>query len=633
MSLGAIYPGRVSNSLMVGRLQANLQAAQVNLSKLQDQLSSGQRLSVPSDDPAAASRTLSLQRILAAKDQFKTNIQTDRSFLSTSESSLSSVGDALVQARQLLTAGIGNSTTTAGKQALATQAASLVQQVLSAANSQFRGRYLFSGSDGSQAPFTLRADGSVQYNGDAGSLPTQIDAGQYLSANVDGQTALSALSPTFGSDINPALTLNSKLSDLYGGSGVAPQQIVVTLSSSGTPQTIDLSSARTMGDIKTQIENVLGTSNVTVSINAAKNGLSITPATGTVTVADTSSGNTAARLGIVGTGAAITGGDLEPRMSLLTNLADLNGGTGIGATSGTGLRITNGGTTQVVDLTGLVTVEDLLNKLRSADLGLSVGINEQGNGLAIASRLSGSDFSIGENGGTNATLLGIRTFTTSTPLSSLNGGTGVPVDGGLKLNITRHDGTVVDVDLAGSHNVQDVLTKINGAAAGLTATLNSVGNGITLTDTSVGTTALSVESNQISDALGMAGSQSNTSLPLVGTEPNPQESPGALNLLIRLQKALQSGDDAELQRISPMFEKELARVTQVRGELGSRLKLLDDVEGRLEDEKLQVQSDISDNFDTDVATAITQLVAQQTALQATLQAAASSFQYSLVNFM
>ena len=49
---------------------ANLQAAQINLSKLQDQLSSGQRLTVMSDDPSAASRTLALQRILAAKDQF-----------------------------------------------------------------------------------------------------------------------------------------------------------------------------------------------------------------------------------------------------------------------------------------------------------------------------------------------------------------------------------------------------------------------------------------------------------------------------------------------------------------------------------------------------------------------------------
>ena len=633
MSLGSIYPGRVSNSMMISRLQANLQAANQNLSRLQDQLSSGQRLTIPSDDPAAASRTLTLQRILAAKDQFKSNIQTNQSFLASSESKLSSVGDALVQARQILNAGIGNATDSAGKQALAIQAGTLVQQVLSAANSQFRGRYLFAGTDTGQAPFSLRADGSLQYNGSTSNILSQIDAGQFVAASVDGQSALGALSPAFGSDINPAATLSTNLSDLNGGAGVLPQQVVITLSSVGTPQTVDLFGARTLGDVKTQIENALGAANVTVSINAAKDGLQITPATGTVTVADTSSGNTAAQLGIVGNGATITGGDLEPRITQQTKLADLNGGTGIGSTSGTGLVITNGGTSQTVNLSGAVTVEDLLNKLRAPALGLSVGVNQAGNGLAIASRVSGATFSIGENGGNNATLLGIRTFTASTSLSDLNSGRGVPVDSGGTLNITRHDGTTVNVDLAGSKNVQDVLDKINAAASGLTATLNSVGNGFTLTDSSVGTTALSVESNAISQPLGLAGSQSNASLPLVGTEPNPQESPGALNILIRLQKALQQGDNAELQRLSPMLEKELTQVTQARGDLGARMKLLDDVGGRLDDEKLQVQSDISDNFDTDVTATVTQLVAQQTALQATLQAAASSFQYSLVNFM
>lgn len=633
MSLGAIYPGRVPNSLMTERLRSNIQKAQQSLSKLQDQLSSQQRFQIASDDPAAASRTLYLQKLLASKDQFKTNIQTNRSFLSMSDSNLSTVSDALNQARQLVSAGVGDSATAQERQGLASQAAALVKQVLNSANSMFRGRYLFSGSNNDIAPFSLRSDGSIQYNGDQSSIQSRIDAGELLANNVDGQTALNALSPEFGSDINPALTLGTKLSDLFGGQGVSLQEIVVTLSSVGTPQTVDLSTAQTVGDLKTLIENTLGAANVTVSINAGQNGIQIVPATGTVTVADSAGGDSAVQLNIVGSGASVVGGDLQPRVTLQTRLADLNGGTGIGSTAGTGLLINNGDISQVVDLNGAVTVEDLLNRLKDPKLGLSVGINESGNGLAIASRLSGANFSIGENGGSNATLLGIRTFTANTQLSGFNLGRGVPVDGGLTLDITRHDGSVVNVDLAGSKTVQDVLTKINASASGLTATLNAVGNGITLTDTSVGTTALSVSANEISDALGMTGSQSNTALPLVGTEPNPQESGGVFNLLLRLQTALQKGDNAELQRLSPMLDKEIGRVTQVRGEVGTRLKLLDDVEGRLSDESIQVQADISENFDTDMTTVVTQLVAQQTALEATLKAAASSFQYTLLNYI
>ena len=44
----------------------------------------------------------------------------------------------------------------------------------------------------------------------------------------------------------------------------------------------------------------------------------------------------------------------------------------------------------------------------------------------MRSRLSGADFTIGENGGTTATQLGIRSYNGSTELSAFNRGVGVP---------------------------------------------------------------------------------------------------------------------------------------------------------------------------------------------------------------
>src|SRR5690606_3396576 len=139
-----------------------------------------------------------------------------------------------------------------------------------------------------------------------------------------------------------------------------------------------------------------------------------------------------------------------PALTLQTQLADFNGGAGIGPTAGNGLLITSGKQTVAVDISGAVTVEDLFNMLRAANLDLELGISESGDALSIASRLSGGTFAIGENNGTNAEGLGIRTFGASTPLSQLNFGTGVPVNAGTPLSITRRDGTVVDVDLSGT---------------------------------------------------------------------------------------------------------------------------------------------------------------------------------------
>jgi flagellar hook-associated protein 3 FlgL len=288
-----------------------------------------------------------------------------------------------------------------------------------------------------------------------------------------------------------------------------------------------------------------------------------------------------------------------------------------------------------VDISSAVTVEDLLNLLRDPSLSLSVGINAAGNGLAVASRLSGADFSIGENNGQNATLLGIRTLTGNTLLSTLNYGQGVPVNGGQTLNITRRDGTTVNVDLGGSITLQDVINKIDAVDPGnLVASLNTVGNGISLADNS-GTGPLSVDNNALGTALGLAGSEpgNNPAIPLVGKDPNPQESGGILDLLVRLQNALQNNDDATLTRLQPLIDKEANRLSTVRGELGSRMQTLQNVDSSLKNVTLQTQQSLSNAKDADLATVLSELVAQQTAFEATLRAAAQTMQLSLAQFL
>ena len=72
-----------------------------------------------------------------------------------------------------------------------------------------------------------------------------------------------------------------------------------------------------------------------------------------------------------------------------------------------------------------MTIEDLLNAINGSGADVLASINAAGTGIDVRSRLSGAEFSIGENGGTTATQLGIRTLTESTALAALNHGAGV----------------------------------------------------------------------------------------------------------------------------------------------------------------------------------------------------------------
>lgn len=635
MSLGPILSGRIPNGMIGTRLNANIQEQTRILAQLQEQLSSGVRFQIPSENPAAAIRTLTLQKTLEQQSQSKVNIQTDQSLLAASDAGLSTISDALNQAKALIVSGIGDSSTTSEREAMALEAGSLLKQVTNAGNTEFRGRFLFAGTQNSSPPFSIQ-DAFVRYGGDQRSINSYADRNVLIANNIDGHAALGVLTEPVGSDINPALTLEAKIADLANGQGGSLGQLTITLDNTPQTATIDLSTAKTLQDVKAILEDAFAGQPTTlaVAINATEDGLELTPSAGNVEVAEVPGGLTAANLGIAsGAVAQIVGGDLDPTISLLTNLADLNGGTGIGVTAGNGLLISNGLKTQVVDISTAVTVEDLFNILELADLDLSLGLNESRNGLAISSRLSGAEFSIGENGGQNAENLGIRTYLSTNLLEDFNFGEGVPVDDGVPLVIERRDGTTTNIDLAGAKTVQDVLDAIN-AEANLTATINIVGNGISIDDTSTGGNPLFIDNTPISEALGIAGTEATgPGMPLVGVDTNQREVKGSMTIMAKLQTALLNSDNRELERLNKMLDAELTRINLVRGDVGGRLKVLDEVENRLADQSVQLQESLSKEYEVDVAEVITQIAQMQFNVQAAYQVSASTLQLNLFSYL
>lgn len=130
-----------------------------------------------------------------------------------------------------------------------------------------------------------------------------------------------------------------------------------------------------------------------------------------------------------------------------SSVAITAGGSGEVLDKQSGIRITNGGVTYTVDLSTAATIEDVLNRINGVGAGVLAEINANGTGINVRSRLSGADFSIGENGGTSATQLGIRSLTSSTTLSELNHGQGVVKAATADFRITRSDGVQIDVNL------------------------------------------------------------------------------------------------------------------------------------------------------------------------------------------
>ncbi|MEO7403526.1 MAG: flagellin, partial [Burkholderiales bacterium] len=332
------------------------------------------------------------------------------------------------------------------------------------------------------------------------------------------------------------------------------------------------------------------------------------------------------------------------------------GGTGDVLDKAAGLILTNGGKTVTLDTSSAESVEDLLNLINGLDLGLAAEINAARDGINLRSRLSGTDLTIGENGGQLATQLGIRTYTGESKLADFNRGIGVPTATDPTKNdllITARDGTQLSINLSTAKTVQDVISLINGNAANNTgstaviAQLAATGNGIELVDQSTTTTGSfsvqMVEGSQAAQYLGFVpDGQTQTSTSTLDADGNyviqsedrhTIESDSVFNTLIRLKQALEQNDTGEISRSIDRLDTDISRVTFARGEIGSRMQSLEVIGDNLKDENVQLKSALSDDIDVDLVEAISNMTARQYSLQASLQTAASLMQLSLLNFI
>ncbi|HEY5315380.1 MAG TPA: hypothetical protein VIK18_22810, partial [Pirellulales bacterium] len=220
-----------------------------------------------------------------------------------------------------------------------------------------------------------------------------------------------------------------------------------------------------------------------------------------------------------------------------------SGGSGVNLDQTSGLQVTNGGHTYTIDISSDKTVQDLINTLNSSGAGLQAQINPGATGIEVSSALSGSQLMIGENGGSTATELGIRSLSLSTPLASLNNGQGVSSTTSPALVIQRTDGVSIPVDLTGAETVGDVINAINNNPTNLAsgvpvvASLATNGNGIQLTDDDPsGTQTLTVSGGTNADVgqqLGLIPASANTATAPAATQPAVSVSfPGGDNDLV-----------------------------------------------------------------------------------------------------
>ncbi len=402
---------RITNQIQQSNALQNIFRITEDLFAANQRLATGKRINKPSDDPLGIQDTLSLRSSIAQIQQFGRNIDNNRLFLNTADTALDSVGLSITRALELAQGSLGATSSAQTRSLVAVEVQSLLDQAIQEANTQVKGHFIFGGTDILNAPYQANGSGlGAIYSGNSDTLEVEVGSSLTVPITRPG-------SDVFGTDMNPALNVNTLLSDLNGGAGVALGSFDIT-DRAGLITTVTVGALTTINDV---IADINAGANLTASLNPSQTGLQITDSSGTIlqslTVTEVGS-TTAQDLGILSVNDGdIVGSDLNPILTAATLISDLDGGNGL--TLGQ-IDIVNGALSATVDLSADVTVQDVLDAINMAGVNVTASINSQGNALQVVSNDLTNTAVISEvAGGNTASLLGIGGGNVFTALDTL----------------------------------------------------------------------------------------------------------------------------------------------------------------------------------------------------------------------
>lgn len=649
MSSISSISSRTSTLLSSQQALNRLQSTQVELNNLQEQIATGSAINRVSDDPAQVASVLLIQRRLQEREQEARNLELATQTLNTADLALGEATNTLIEAKTIAQSQIGVGSDPETREAEALVIDAQLTGLVDIANTQFNGVSVFGGNNGADLNGIVfqKFLGGVRYVGSDQNLQTDVGAFSSQDFTSQGLTAFGSFEATVNNqrDLDPAATAATKLDAIVGGTnnGFVPGTLNVTVN--GTIVTVDLSAVDSFDDVATVLTDAID--NVALGAGAVTVGAAGFVVTGnggnTVAVDDLPGTRTAASLGINGLsstgGAGQVGADLGVKLTPLTNLADLNAAVDFAS----GLTITQGQQVVTVDFSTATTVQDLQNAVADLGLGLRLDIADDGSTLAIVSEVAGVRFSVGENGGTTATDLGIHSYNGDTKLTDLRQGLGlITQEGEDDLEIGLHDGTVFTVNLDTATTVAEAITLIDAAAlaAGVTAgdftvAVAAAGTGLVATDNTAGATDFTIRNANQSQAAAHLGLVANAgaAATIAGEDTAEREIDNAFTDLILLRDSLANNEESGITLAAGNIERDIDAVVSARAIVGVQAQRLEETRLRNEDQQLQEQSVLSNLKDADLTEVISRYQQLQLQLQAALQTSAQVQQLSLLDFL
>ncbi len=202
------------------------------LSELQEQAATGQEINRVSDDPAVASRIMSLKADSRTKEQYLGAINDALSTLDFSSATLGGITDEIADMRTKLTQIHTGTMNTSMRGSLADELNGMLDQIVSLANTERLGSSIFGGANTDVDPYAVVRDGdgeitSVKYQGSFEERKIDVAPGVEISWVLSGESL-------FKADSTRSYSFNGSTGAVAGsGTSSARGDVMLTVSDAG----------------------------------------------------------------------------------------------------------------------------------------------------------------------------------------------------------------------------------------------------------------------------------------------------------------------------------------------------------------------------------------------------------------
>ena len=207
---------RITQNMMSTSVLNDLENAANQLNRTQERISSGKQIQEPSDNPFGTSQALQYSGDLAQNTQYQSNVNDAQGWQNTVDTALTNVNDIVLRARDLVVQGASDTSGPAARSDIASEIDQLIDSLKTEGNTQYSGRYVFSGSQTLTQPYQV-GSANDSYAGNTGTITREIGQGVQIAVNIPGSTV-------FGDGTSGLIaTLRQISTDLRANNGTALQ--------------------------------------------------------------------------------------------------------------------------------------------------------------------------------------------------------------------------------------------------------------------------------------------------------------------------------------------------------------------------------------------------------------------------